>query len=119
MEDSCNINYIKYKSKEYPCATSFVMDLIGGKWKTVILCQLKNKEKRFNVLRKELSFITESTLSLQLKQLEEDGLIIKTIYGEKPPLKVIYKLSELGASFMPILEELNTYGKKILKDNKF
>lgn len=119
MKDSCNINYITYKSKEYPCATSFMMDLIGGKWKTVILCQLKNEEKRFSELRKELSFITESTLSLQLKQLEKDGLILKTIYGEKPPLKVIYELSELGTSFIPILDQINTYGKKILNDNKF
>lgn len=116
MESSCNINYIKYKSKEYPCATSFVMDMIGGKWKTVILCQLKNEEKRFSELRKELSFITESILSLQLKQLENDGLIIKIVHGDKPPLKVIYKLSELGVAFIPILDEINTFGKLILKD---
>lgn len=118
MKDSCNISYIKYKSKEYPCATSFMMDLIGGKWKTVILCQLKNEEKRFGELKKELPFITESTLSLQLKQLEEDGLILKTIYGNKPPLKVIYKLSLLGTLFIPILDEINTFGKEILKNNK-
>ncbi len=118
MKELCNVNFIELGNKKYPCATSFVMDLIGGKWKTVILCQLKNREVRFSELKKELSFITESTLNLQLKQLEKNGLIVKVVIGNKPPLKVIYSLSSFGESFIPILEQINLFGKEIINMNK-
>ena len=66
---------IKYNDKLFSCSTSIAMELIGGKWKSVILVYLIDGEKRYNELRKLISTITERTLSLQLKQLEKDGLI--------------------------------------------
>ncbi len=74
--------------KQYPCSISLTMRYIGGKWKAVILIHLIEK-KRYSELRKECSIITERTLSLQLKQMEEDGLIKRTVHTSKPPLRVV------------------------------
>lgn len=90
------------------------MDLVGGKWKAVILHFLKGEEKRYNELRKEISTITEMTLSLQLKQLEKDGLISRKVYGKKPPVKVVYSLTDLGKTFVPVLDALNEWGKSVV-----
>ncbi|MBO9674856.1 MAG: helix-turn-helix transcriptional regulator [Sphingobacteriaceae bacterium] len=92
------------------------MDLIGGKWKAVILYHLKDTEKRYNELRKEVPHITEMTLSLQLKQLEKDGLVSRKVYGEKPPVKVIYGLTDFGKTFIPVLETITTWGNQIVSE---
>lgn len=118
MEKECKTLYINVDQKSYPCAVSFVMDFIGGRWKAVILCHLKNGDKRFGELKKELSFITETTLSIQLRQLERDQLITRTVFGTKPPVKVVYSLSDLGLSFIPLLNHINDWGKTILESKK-
>lgn len=92
------------------------MDLIGGKWKAVILYHLKDAEKRYNELRKEVPNITEMTLSLQLKQLEKDGLILRKVYGKKPPIKVIYSLTDFGKTFIPVLETITNWGNQIVSE---
>lgn len=107
---------IELNGKIYPCTVSLAMDLVGGKWKTVILYHLKDGEKRYNELKKEIPIITEMTLSLQLKQLEEDGLISRMVYGEKPPIKVIYQLTDFGKTFVPTLEAINSWGHQIVKE---
>lgn len=96
--------------KTYPCTVSLAMKLIGGKWKSVILYHLKDGEKRYSELKRELDFITEMTLSLQLKQLEKDGLITRTVIGDKPPVKVFYRLTEFGMTVLPVLEAINLWG---------
>jgi DNA-binding HxlR family transcriptional regulator len=88
------------------------MDLIGGKWKAVILYHLKDHEKRYNELRKEMPAITEMTLSLQLKQLEHDSLVSRKVYGEKPPVKVVYSLTDFGKSLLPVLDAITDWGNK-------
>ena len=98
-------------NKEFPCSTSLTMKYIGGKWKAVILMHLF-KKKRYNQLRKELPMVTERTISLQLKELEEDGLISRTVYTDKPPLKVEYALTEFGRTLMPLLTSIAAWGKK-------
>lgn len=101
----------KLDNKEYPCSTSLTMKYIGGKWKAVILMHLI-KPKRYNQLRKELPMVTERTISLQLKELEEDGLVFRTVYAEKPPLKVEYGLTEFGRTLIPLLTSIAAWGKK-------
>ncbi|MEN7550004.1 helix-turn-helix domain-containing protein [Rapidithrix thailandica] len=64
-------------------------------------------------MRKELPVVTERTLSLQLKQLEEDGLISRTVYTDKPPLKVDYELTEFGKTLIPLLKALPNGEKKL------
>ncbi|GAB6119496.1 winged helix-turn-helix transcriptional regulator [Dysgonomonas termitidis] len=103
--------------KQYPCSTSLTMKYIGGKWKAVILIHLIEK-KRYSELRKECSVITERTLSLQLKELEADGLIKRTVYTSKPPLKVDYELTEFGETLIPLLEAISQWGKETATSNK-
>lgn len=88
------------------------MDLVGGKWKAVILYHLKDGSKRYSELRKEMPSITEMTLSLQLKQLEKDGLVSRKVYGQKPPIKVMYSLTDFGQSFVPVLEAITAWGNQ-------
>jgi DNA-binding HxlR family transcriptional regulator len=112
----CIGEYVKFNGNSYPCTVSLTMDLVGGKWKAVILYHLKNNPKRYNELRKEMPSITEMTLSLQLKQLERDGLISRSVYGEKPPVKVIYNLTDFGRSFIPVLEAITKWGNGIVAE---
>lgn len=113
MKNECAANYIKMGEKKYPCSVSLAMDLVGGKWKTVILYHLKEGEKRYNELRKDLYSVTEMTLSLQLKQLEKDGLVTRAVFGTKPPVKVIYSLTDLGKTCIPMLEAITEWGNQI------
>ncbi|MGL6126412.1 MarR family transcriptional regulator [Chryseobacterium artocarpi] len=110
-------------NKSYPCCTSVTMRFIGGKWKAVILHHLINGAKRYNELRKVIPTITERTLSLQLKQLEEDNIIDRKVYTEKPPLMVEYTLTDFGKTLLPVLEAITQWGiaapansKKIIKN---
>ncbi|MFC3831217.1 MULTISPECIES: winged helix-turn-helix transcriptional regulator [Niastella] len=109
----CQSDFIKVNNKLYPCTVSLVMDLVGGKWKAVILYHLKDTNKRYGELRKEMPGVTERTLSLQLKQLEEDGLISRQVFGKKPPVKVVYSLTEFGKSFSPVLHAIIGWGDQI------
>ncbi len=104
--------------KKYPCSTSLTMKYIGGKWKAVILIHLAKEKKRYNELRKEISVITERTLSLQLKELEADGLVTREVYTTKPPLVVEYQLTEFGKTLIPILQALSDWGIQTAKKNK-
>ena len=110
----CTAPSIRLGEKNYPCTIAVAMDLIGGKWKAMILYHLKEGEKRFSELKKDLYSVTETTLSIQLKQLENDDLISKVVYGKKPPLVAIYSLTDLGKSFLPILDALTQWGNKIV-----
>jgi DNA-binding HxlR family transcriptional regulator len=113
MEIECQSDFIKVNNKLYPCTVSVAMDLVGGKWKAVILYHLKDARKRYSELRKEMPGVTERTLSLQLKQLEEDGLISRQVYGKKPPIKVVYSLTDFGKSFTPVLDAIVGWGNQI------
>nr|WP_319570138.1 helix-turn-helix domain-containing protein [uncultured Draconibacterium sp.] len=116
MKDECKGDFVKFKGKIYPCSVSLTMDLVGGKWKAVILYYLTDEKKRFGELRREISAITEMTLSLQLKQLEKDGLVSRKVYGEKPPIKVVYSLTDFGKSFIPVLESITKWGNQVVNE---
>jgi DNA-binding HxlR family transcriptional regulator len=116
MKTECIGDYVKLEGRVYPCTVSLAMNLIGGKWKTVILYHLKDAEKRYSELRKEVPGVTEMTLSLQLKQLEKDGLISRKVYGNKPPIKVVYSLTNFGKTFIPVLEAITEWGNKIVSE---
>ena len=107
---------IKYNDKLFACTTSVAMELIGGKWKSVILIYLIDGKKRYSELRKLISMITERTLSLQLKQLEKDGLITRKVYSKKPPLKVEYSLTLFGQSLTPVLTSISSWGKMVAEE---
>lgn len=105
----------KFKGKEYPCCTSLTMGIIGGKWKTVILFHLMKRTLRYNELRKEMPTVTERTLSLQLKTLEEDGIIKRMVYTSKPPLKVEYSLTDFGKTLIPLIQSIADWGDLVVE----
>lgn len=102
--------------KKYPCYTSVTMGVIGGKWKTVILYHLMDGPLRYNELRKKIGGITERTLSLQLKTLEDDGVIKRKVYTTKPPLKVEYALTDLGKTLKPLLNAIVEWGEFVVEN---
>ncbi|HEY8898739.1 MAG TPA: helix-turn-helix domain-containing protein [Niastella sp.] len=113
MLTECIGESVALNGKIYPCTVSLTMDLVGGKWKAVILYHLQHGEKRFSELHRHMSAVTEMTLSKQLKQLENDGMISKKVIGKKPPVKVIYTLTEFGQSFLPVLNAITEWGNQV------
>jgi DNA-binding HxlR family transcriptional regulator len=106
-----NKNYIwNINGETYHCAMDLSMTFIGGKWKTIVLWYLKDKTLRFGELKKQIPQITEKMLSIQLKQLEDDGLIKRQAFAEVP-LRVEYSLTEFGQTLIPILEEISKWGR--------
>ena len=89
----------------------YTMSLISGKYKMVILyCLMEFEPVRFNALRRYLKKVSDKTLSQNLRELEQDGLIHKTIYPQIPP-KVEYSLTARGKSLMKVLDQLCTWGE--------
>ena len=116
MAETHEKRLIKYNDKLFSCTTSIAMEFIGGKWKSVILIYLVDGKKRYNELRKLISTITERTLSLQLKQLEKDGLITRKVYTKKPPLKVEYALTPFGETLVPVLNSIAEWGMVVANE---
>ena len=114
MEEK-ELKMIKFRGNEYPCCASLTMGIIGGKWKTVILFHLIEKTLRYNELRKEMPSVTERTLSLQLKAMEEDGLIKRKVYTSKPPLKVEYSLTDFGQTLIPLIQSIADWGDSVVE----
>ena len=98
--------------KEYSCSMELSLALIGGKWKPLILWHLRDGEKlRFSALRRAMPSITQKMLTQQLRELEADGLITRTVYAAVPP-RVEYGLTDLGRAGIPILEALCRFGRE-------
>ncbi|MFC6100007.1 winged helix-turn-helix transcriptional regulator [Olivibacter domesticus] len=116
MKTECIGDFVKLGDKTYPCTVSLTMDLVGGKWKAVILYHLQDEAKRYNELRKEMPSVTEMTLSLQLKQLEKDGLVSRKVHGKKPPVKVVYSLTDFGKTFIPVLKAITAWGNQVVSE---
>ena len=102
----------KMDGKTYHCAMDVTMDYIGGKWKTVVLWYLKNKTMRFGELKKQIPEITEKMLSIQLKGLEEDGLVKREVFPEVP-LRVEYSLTDFGRTLIPVLDAVALWGRNL------
>ncbi|QHG23855.1 helix-turn-helix domain-containing protein [Pseudomonas sp. DTU12.1] len=102
----------------FACPVAFTVDVIGGKWKSLILFHLMSGTKRFNEVRRLIPDITQRMLTLQLRELEVDGIIHREIYREVPP-KVEYSLTELGSSLAPLVSAMREWGavheRKILE----
>jgi len=106
----------QFKGKTYPCCASLTMGIIGGKWKTVILYHLLDGTLRYNQLRKQMPTVTERTLSLQLKTLEEDGIVKRKVYTSKPPLKVEYSLTDFGKTLIPLIQSIADWGVMVVEE---
>ncbi|MEP4032317.1 helix-turn-helix domain-containing protein [Roseibium polysiphoniae] len=91
------------------CAVEATLSLIDGKWKGVVLYHLLDSTLRFNEIRKKLPSVTQRMLTNQLRSLEADGLISRTVYPVIPP-KVEYALTERGRSLEPVILALKQWG---------
>ena len=100
----------RINGKNFPCCTSVTMGMIGGKWKSVILYYLIEGSMRYNELQKRMNSVTERTLTLLLKKLEQDGVIQKEIFNPKPPLRVEYSLTDFGKTLIPLLKSISDWG---------
>ncbi|WP_020475096.1 winged helix-turn-helix transcriptional regulator [Zavarzinella formosa] len=102
------------KRTTYSCGLEAAFDVIGGKWKVVILWMLHPEPKRFGELKRLVVGITEKVLIQQLKDMETDGLIVRKAYPEIPP-KVEYSLTPMGMSLKELLGPLCEWGTKHIK----
>jgi len=99
------------------CPVGATLDLIGGKYKALVLWHLAEGTLRFSELRKAVPNATPKMLTQQLRELEADELIHREVYPVIPP-KVEYSLTELGRSLMPILVAMRDWGASYLRNNK-
>lgn len=102
----------KEELPECPVATT--VELIGSKWKLLILRNLQMRTWRFNELKRDLSGISQKVLTDSLRSMERDGIVIRTVYPEVPP-RVEYSLSALGKSMLPIIDAMAEWGREYKK----
>ena len=99
------------KRQHQRCPAEMTLDIIGGRWKVLILWQLFQSERRFSELFRALDGITQKMLTQQLRELEHDGIVHRTVYPQVPP-KVEYSLTSLGESLRPVVDAMCKWGMK-------
>ena len=103
-------------SKEIPaCPVEMTLQLIGNKWKVLIIRDLLDGTKRFNELMRSVTGITQKVLTSNLRSMENDGLLTRKVYPEVPP-KVEYTLTSTGYSLKPILDSMVAWGTEYKKN---
>ena len=105
------------KNKDFnpnDCPVTHFLNKIGGKWKTLVLYAISKEYNRFSTLQKVIPLISKQMLINQLRELEEDGIIERTIFAETPP-RVEYKITEYGQSMVPIIIAIQNWGIQDLK----
>lgn len=96
--------------KDMPaCPVEVTLSMIGEKWKVLIIRELLNGTKRFGQLKKTVGNISQKVLTTNLRQMEEDGLVLRKVYAEIPP-RVEYTLSDVGYSLAPVLNAMAGWG---------
>ncbi len=96
------------------CPLVLALNLIGGKWKPIVLHMLSTRTLRFGELKNMIAPVSQKVLTAQLRELEADGMLVRTVYAEVPP-RVEYRLSARGASLVPVLNALYAWGQTAAK----
>ena len=104
-------NFANKQALANECLEVYASNIIGGQWALAICCYLINGKLRFGELKKCLPNITERMLTLQLRKLEENNIVKRTVYAEVPP-RVEYELTPIGYELKAIIHELEKWGKK-------
>lgn len=104
---------MKQIKNQYHCPVEVALFVIGGKWKALIIWQLRGEILRFTEIIERLPMVTPRMLTKQLRELEEDAVVVRTVYPEVPP-RVEYMLTDLGKSLVPVLENLSVWGTEYL-----
>ena len=95
--------------KEYKCSVSVTLDIFNDRWKLAIIWHLLDNDMRFKDLHETINEITQKTLTVKLKELEEKNIIHREVYAEVPP-KVVYSLTDCGKRLKPVLQEMYKWG---------
>ena len=114
MNDSTPRRSRQRKAGRTGCAVEATLSVIGGVWKPVLVFHLLNGKLRFNALCRAIPSATPRMMTLQLRELEADGIIKRTVFPEVPP-KVEYELTELGLSLAPVLLNMRDWGEQLQK----
>jgi len=112
-------NYIAQQAHDcsdpdYRCPVELTPEIIGGKWKALILWHLSYKTLRFSQLQRRMPRVTQKMLTQQLRELERDGVVKRKVYPQVPP-KVEYSLTELGSTVVPLLQQMCAWGKQFAR----
>ena len=108
--------YMLTKEELPACPVATTVQMIGSKWKLLIMRNLLARPWRFNELKKDLEGISQKVLTDSLRSMESDGIITRTVYPEVPP-RVEYALSELGESMRPIMDAMEAWGRAYKEQN--
>lgn len=118
MKNNTNIEYQEVKNEkifvfdEKSCPVTATMQVLGGKWKAILINAIYHTSPaRFGELKRSVKGITQSMLTQQLRELEDDGLISRKIYAEIPP-RVEYTLTEFGLTLSPIMQSMAKWGEE-------
>jgi DNA-binding HxlR family transcriptional regulator len=100
--------------KEYTCSVSVTLDIFNDRWKLAVIWHLLDGDKRFKELHQVISEITQKTLTIKLKELEEKNIINREVFAQVPP-KVVYSLTQTGEKLKPVLDEMYKWGISYVK----
>lgn len=118
IENQTNKSENNFIFDENSCPVTATMDVLGGKWKPILINAIYlTAPARFGELKRSVKGITQSMLTSQLRELEDDGIISRKIYAEIPP-KVEYTLTEFGLTLSPIMQSMAEWGKQYRLNDK-
>ena len=117
MHNQCDKKIFLYNKNKYYCSLELTMDIIGGKWKSMMIFHLKDGAMRSGDLQRTLRGIANKMFTLTARELERDGLIKRIVYPVVPP-KVEYELTAKGESILPIVLQLAKWGEEVGDSNK-
>lgn len=106
-----NSTYSRNEQSLTECDLSYAVNMIGGRWKLQVLSLVENGTCRFVEMKKEFPLMTDRMLTLQLRALEKDGLLKRTVFAEVPP-RVEYALTDMALELVPILHQLSKWGSR-------
>lgn len=101
----------KLNGTYYYCPVDLTLHIVGGRWKGIVIWNLRQEPKRFSELKRILVTINDKMLSQVLKELEEQGVVNRKVYAVVPP-KVEYSLTKEGCKLLPIMQAMNDFGQK-------
>lgn len=106
-----NSTYTRNEAHIIECDLTYAVNKINGRWKILIISKLESGKMRLGEIKKEFPSMTERMLTLQLRAMEQDGLVKRMVYAEVPP-RVEYELTEMALAFGPIFKQLSEWGGK-------
>jgi len=109
MTNTENQLFMPEKIEHSDCPVTFCMGIIGGKWKPIIIHLIRKGANRFGIMEKGIEGITKQMLTKQLRELEKDGVLERTIFPEIPP-RVEYSFTEFGKSLFPVVDAMSSWG---------